>query len=221
MPVTLSAPSGKTVTVEASTVDGTAEGGRDCTALVSDSIVGLLLAPGGGPLGTLSAEVNPLGHDFSVFTSRSTIAHGLEAPLTHAHAPFGDTPVSGASPRLDVWMRLAGAGSFTDNSDGSLWLGHAGAHYRVNDDLLVGVMGQFDHASQQENNGPGTVDGWGWMAGPYLVARAPGQSLTFDGRVLWGRSHNQISPLGTFEDAFDTTACWSGAGCRGIIGGMR
>ena len=161
--------------------------------------------PAVGPLGMLAGEANDTSYDLSFFTSRGMITQGLQAPLANRYAPFGSDSVAGSTPRFDTWIRLAGSNSYTSQGDGALWLAHTGAHYRVNEDLLIGVMGQFDYATLDSSDELGKVEGWGWMAGPYLVARAPGQSLSFDGRVLFGQSNNQISPLGTFEDDFNTT----------------
>ena len=42
------------------------------------------------------------------------------------------------------------------------------------------------------------------MVGPYFVAKAPEQPLYFEGRLLYGQSNNDISPLGTYTDSFET-----------------
>ena len=41
-----------------------------------------------------------------------------------------------------------------------------------------------------ENNG--TIDGSGWMVGPYFVTRHDNRSLYFEGRLLYGQSDNDI-----------------------------
>ena len=161
--------------------------------------------PGGGPLGALTGRIDPLGYDVTFFTSRATLQSAERGRVAEAFAALGAVPAADAGPRFDIWTRLAGSASFTDVSDGMLWIGHLGTHYRVNRDVLVGALVQVDYARQEEDGGPGAVEGWGYMAGPYLVARLPGQSLTLDARALWGASHNDVSPLGTYTDAFDTT----------------
>lgn len=40
------------------------------------------------------------------------------------------------------------------------------------------------------------------MVGPYMTARLD-ENLYLDARAAWGESRNQVSPFGTYEDAFD------------------
>jgi outer membrane autotransporter protein len=42
------------------------------------------------------------------------------------------------------------------------------------------------------------------MVGPYFVAKLPEQPLYFEGRLLYGQTDNEISPLGTYTDSFET-----------------
>ncbi|WP_412074352.1 HYR domain-containing protein [Tritonibacter mobilis] len=101
-----------------------------------------------------------------------------------------------------VWMMLNG--SWTNESDRDLTylFGSIGSHIKVNPNLLVGGMLQFDHMDQTD--GAAEVQGTGWLAGPYFVARLPEQDLYFDGRLLYGQSSNKITPFGTYTDKFDT-----------------
>jgi outer membrane autotransporter protein len=48
-----------------------------------------------------------------------------------------------------------------------------------------------------------SISGTGWMAGPYLTAKLS-ENLYFDARGAWGRSTNQINPLGAYTEAFET-----------------
>ena len=48
------------------------------------------------------------------------------------------------------------------------------------------------------------ASGRGWMVGPYFVAKTPEQPLYFEGRLLYGQTDNEISPLGTYTDSFET-----------------
>lgn len=64
-------------------------------------------------------------------------------------------------------------------------------------------MVQFDRMDTRAGVLDSQVDGTGWMAGPYAAARiAP--NLYWSGRAAWGRSDNDVNPLGLYSDSFKT-----------------
>lgn len=111
--------------------------------------------------------------------------------------------------RIASWVQATLA--VVDSEDGSetdqLFI-HAGVDYRVSDDLLVGVLGQYDHSKQSRSQTISSdgfeVSGDGFLVGPYTVVRLK-DGLVFDGRVAWGKSDNEISPYNTYVDEFETT----------------
>ncbi|MGY6627624.1 MAG: Ig-like domain-containing protein [Oceanicaulis sp.] len=111
---------------------------------------------------------------------------------------------------FDVWMSAAWssarddrAGQRTRSSFSNI---HIGADRRLSDDLLVGVMVQVDRMDTRAGELDSRVEGTGWMAGPYAAARL-GSNLYWSGRAAYGRSDNDINPLGLYTDAF-TTSRW-------------
>ncbi|MES9961462.1 MAG: autotransporter domain-containing protein [Sedimenticola sp.] len=91
-------------------------------------------------------------------------------------------------------------GNIDDETDfGIIYLG---ADYRFSDDLLIGVLAQYDWFDETATGLNMKGEGKGWMIGPYLVTRLK-DSLTMDLRVAWGQSNNKINPLGTYWDDFD------------------
>ena len=114
-----------------------------------------------------------------------------------------------------VWMMLNG--SWTNESDRDLTylFGSIGSHIKVNPNLLVGGMLQFDHMDQTD--GAAKVQGTGWLAGPYFVTRLPEQDLYFDGRLLYGQSSNKITPFGTYTDKFDTNRLLASLQVSGVL----
>lgn len=113
-----------------------------------------------------------------------------------ANATEGAGSVSGCVTRGNTWAEITSAWS----GDGSYTLGTLGAHASLNPNLLVGGMVQFDYADDPANN----ASGKGYMVGPYFVAKLPEQPLYFEGRLLYGQTDNEISPLGTYTDSFET-----------------
>ncbi|SNZ19411.1 autotransporter outer membrane beta-barrel domain-containing protein [Cohaesibacter gelatinilyticus] len=105
--------------------------------------------------------------------------------------------------RFDVWTQLYASRAKLNQSRADTIVAYLGAHYFVNPNLIVGAMAQYDSVS--EKNGSSSVDGTGWMAGPYIAGRLPGHSLLYEARIAWGQSNNKISPTGTYKDRFDTT----------------
>ena len=111
-------------------------------------------------------------------------------------ATNGSGSVSGCVTRGNTWAEITSAWS----GDGSYTLGTLGAHASLNPNLLVGGMVQFDYADDPAKN----ASGKGYMVGPYFVAKLPEQPLYFEGRLLYGQTDNEISPLGTYTDSFET-----------------
>lgn len=110
------------------------------------------------------------------------------------------TPTLG---KFDVWLEGRYVHVDQDGRVGELGLLRAGADYLLNPDLLVGVMGQVDVFDQEIDALNASVSGDGFMVGPYAVGRL-GENLIFEGRGLWGRSDNDVNPLGLYTDSFQT-----------------
>ena len=104
----------------------------------------------------------------------------------------------------DIWTEIYGARGSSGTSDSSLWVGYVGAHVFISADMLVGIMGQLDWADETNAAVNSKADGFGWMVGPYIAGRVPEQNLYYEARASWGQSDNDVSPIGTFTDSFDT-----------------
>ena len=103
---------------------------------------------------------------------------------------------------LDIWVQGTVLKVENDTLKSDLGMFYLGIDYHFSPSLLVGFLTQFDWTDQTDVTQGVKVDGKGWMAGPYVVARLH-DNLIFDGRVAWGRSANHVSPFATYEDAFD------------------
>tara|TARA_R110001583_G_scaffold182521_1_gene340553 strand:- start:30098 stop:33925 length:3828 start_codon:yes stop_codon:yes gene_type:complete len=101
-----------------------------------------------------------------------------------------------------VWMALTGSWSEQAGAETRYVFGALGSHATLSPNMMVGAMLQFDYADQTD--GLARVTGQGWLTGPYVIARSPNHPLYFEGRALYGRSSNDISPYGTYTDQFDT-----------------
>ena len=105
---------------------------------------------------------------------------------------------------FDIWVQGKVSHVEEDTRQSDLGLLYVGADYQISPGLVIGVLGQFDWADEEDRTETIKVDGFGWLVGPYMTARLH-QNLYFDARGAWGRSDNDVNPLGTFTDSFDTT----------------
>lgn len=104
---------------------------------------------------------------------------------------------------FDLWIEGKLARFNAPGGDGRFGIVHGGADYLVGPGVLVGLGVQLDW-TEMEGNGDATIEGTGYLAGPYLTARLT-DGLFLDARAAWGQSSNTASPLGTYSDQLDGT----------------
>ncbi len=123
------------------------------------------------------------------------------------HASLKDGPLPTWNSGFDLWVE----GHYTHFDDdagnadrsGRLGVMYGGVDYLVTPGLLIGALVQFDWMEDSSSTLNSSVDGNGWMAGPYMSTRLS-ENIFFDARAAWGESDNNISPFGTYEDTFET-----------------
>ncbi|MDJ0823264.1 MAG: autotransporter domain-containing protein, partial [Paracoccaceae bacterium] len=158
-----------------------------------------------GDLGAMlpfSFDPMSIGSGNYKFSTSLLQARQAAASLALAHGAYQDKMYVENS-RWDVWFE-AQYKRFDDggSGDGHFGIGYLGADYLLSQDVLIGMILQFD-TMEDESNGA-TTRGTGWMFGPYMTARlAP--NLYFDGRIAAGQSTNKISPFNTYTDEFETS----------------
>ncbi|WP_171988062.1 autotransporter outer membrane beta-barrel domain-containing protein [Hyphomicrobium sp. NDB2Meth4] len=111
-----------------------------------------------------------------------------------------------ASP-WDIWVegRYSAFDDDSGNLDSSGHVGvlYFGGDYRVADNVIVGVLAQFDWSKDDTGALASSVSGNGWMIGPYMSARVH-ENIYLDVRAAWGRSSNDLT-LGSTTGDFDTS----------------
>lgn len=100
----------------------------------------------------------------------------------------------------------------TDN--GRFGVVHAGVDYLVNDRVLLGFSAQVDWLSQDNANNNGGLNGVGWLAGPTVTVQVQ-DNFYVDLTAALGQSYNDINPLGTYTDAFNTNRLFLSGGLIG------
>lgn len=150
---------------------------------------------------------------FDLFdTGEATHALGYSAndpAMSGENMPYEPDP-SG----FDVW--LEGSFAMVENKDNDSLTGiiYGGADYRFGDQALLGIMGEVDISAESNAVTDTSASGTGWMLGPYAVVRL-GDNLYLDGRATYGRSYNQIDPVGLYTDEFTTERLLVQAGITG------
>ncbi|MEL6566933.1 MAG: hypothetical protein AAFQ22_00845 [Pseudomonadota bacterium] len=105
---------------------------------------------------------------------------------------------------FDVWVEGTFATFDIAGRSGDFSLFYGGVDYLLSEDVLIGGLVQLDQIDQDgDRTGGGAASGDGFMVGPYLTARLL-DNLYLDARAAFGQSDNTVSPLGTYEDGFDT-----------------
>jgi ubiquitin len=122
----------------------------------------------------------------------------FNAGVTRSNGNF-DFATSGDQP---VWAMLQGSWSETGTAESSYFFGAVGAHTQVTPDALVGIMLEFDKLTQTD--GASSAEGDGYLVGPYFVAKLPNQPLFIEGRLLTGKTENEVSVNGAATGTFDT-----------------
>ena len=122
----------------------------------------------------------------------------FNADVTQSNGNF-DFATSGDQP---VWAKLQGSWSEFGAAESSYFFGAVGAHMQVSPDALVGIMLEFDKLTQTD--GASSTEGDGYLVGPYFVAKLPNQPLFIEGRLLTGKTENQVSVNGAATETFDT-----------------
>jgi hypothetical protein len=100
------------------------------------------------------------------------------------------------------WAALDANWSDLGSASSSYALATLGAHTWLSQDALLGGMLQYDMAETRD--GAARIEGTGWLIGPYFAAELAQGEIVMDGRLLYGRTDNEISPLGTYVDSFET-----------------
>ncbi len=106
------------------------------------------------------------------------------------------------SPNGNLWMELTASWSSSGTAENQYVFGAVGTHRTIAPNVLLGAMLEFDHLDNQD--GAASTGGTGWLVGPYIVGRLPNQRLYYEGRLLYGRSNNNVTPFGTYTDKFET-----------------
>lgn len=105
---------------------------------------------------------------------------------------------------LDVWVQGKWARIEDETAEQSLGLLYVGVDYKFTSSFVMGVLVQRDWASEKDTVASSSINGRGWLVGPYTVVRLH-DNLVFDGRIAYGRSDNEISPSMSYVDSFQTS----------------
>jgi len=107
----------------------------------------------------------------------------------------------------DLWVEGRYSAFDDDNGNldrnGHVGVLYVGGDYRLTENMIAGILAQFDWAKDDSGVLLSKASGNGWMIGPYLSARIH-DNIYLDLRAAWGRSDNDISVAGA-SGSFDTS----------------
>ena len=121
-------------------------------------------------------------------------------------ATDGQVALNGGFVHNSVWGKVSGAYASSESAGGTTRsvtksvLASFGIHQKYSEHFLAGAMLQFDLSDHDRAGQVGrtdTIDGTGWLVGPYFAARHGSQPLNFEGRLLYGQSDNDIRFMDT------------------------
>ena len=121
-------------------------------------------------------------------------------------ATDGRLALNGGFVHNSVWGKVSGAYASSESAAGNTGsvtksvLASFGVHRKYSERFLAGIMLQFDLADHDRAGQVGrtdTIDGTGWLVGPYFATRHGSQPLYFEGRLLYGQSDNDIRFMDT------------------------
>ncbi len=185
-------------------------GGRanQLTALEPDLSAGLTGSIGSGGLSaqgsggnfqaTFGSSVQEVANSKKKKKSKAGSEEMMRLGRNSSSASYASKPS-----KFDIWVRGTVAQVDDETRNSNLGVLLVGADYRINSNLLVGLLTQGDWVEETDDVFLSEVEGRGFTIGPYLVARL-NKYLIFDSRAAWGVSDNEINPMGDYVDNFDT-----------------
>ena len=121
-------------------------------------------------------------------------------------ATDGRLAMNGGFVHNSVWGKVSGAYASSESAGGTTRsvtksvLASFGVHRKYSEHVLAGAMLQFDLSDHDRAGQVGrtdTIDGTGWLVGPYFAVRHGSQPLYFEVRLLYGQSDNDIRFMDT------------------------
>lgn len=187
---------------------------KDATVEETQKVIGEFMQHRANGIANLQPDISGFvtgadgSHDFFFSESSVVLNYAGSTTLNAANQGIDDSFAAVANDNrtgnFDVWTQLHAANTNAGNVTNKLWLGYMGAHYFLSEDMLVGALVQIDYAEGTNPVAGSSVDGTGWMVGPYIAGKVPGHDINYEARASWGESYNNVSPFGTYTDRFDT-----------------
>ena len=109
----------------------------------------------------------------------------------------GGVDADGGFQAETVWGETALSRTIDGDREHQHLLATLGAHFRMSERFHLGGMLQYDRSGMEPGGAgaSGEIGGTGWMVGPYFAARDASHPLFFEGRLLYGRSSNDVEDL--------------------------
>ena len=107
-----------------------------------------------------------------------------------------------------IWGEISGSWTNSESGNTRFAMGSFGIHKTYSEHLIAGALLQLDVTGHDIAGNAGSINGIGWLAGPWFAARHHTWPLYFEGRLLYGQSYNDIRfndpDIGTRTGSFNT-----------------
>lgn len=140
---------------------------------------------------------------------------GTSSFVGRADADTGALSFNSVSANGNLWAELTASWATAGTAKSKYVFGAIGTHKSITPNLLLGAMLEFDYLDSQD--GAASINGTGWLAGPYIVGKFTNQPVFYEGRLLYGRTNNKVTPLGTYTDKFETERWLAQFGISGEV----
>ena len=105
--------------------------------------------------------------------------------------------------KAPIWLSLTGSATDGEGAqDLSYGLATIGSHMTLANGMILGAMVQLDRA-ELTTRASASVEGTGWLVGPYVAGQIQDQPLYFEGRLLYGQTSNTLHLPGVAADEFE------------------
>ena len=147
-----------------------------------------------------SNTIQVVGQNSNVEGNFAVSSQGVMAALDRQKSRVEATASLPTSGRLESDWNLWGEGQFGFFQDkggaldtkGDFFVGYLGLDYRIAENTIAGVMGEFDWMASHEQGTISKIDGNGFLVGPYISSEIASK-IFFDARALWGFSDNDAT----------------------------
>lgn len=149
-------------------------------------------------------------------SATANLEHGTLRGQFKGTINLSDLGIGEDSKSPSIWIQTNYTDSVYDTKKIDSLINYIGFDSKISDNFVIGAIFQFDDTRMSETNLDYSMEGTGYLAGPYAVISIK-DSLIVDARAAWGNSNNTIMPYGTYADEVSTARSLYRMGLTGRV----